>query len=54
MFEELVAHCPLSYDSNNAPSKRDVLRTILLSALQVTGATRTWPRWQVRSWMRRL
>ena len=34
MFEELVAHCPLSYDSNNAPSKRDVLGTILLSALQ--------------------
>ena len=23
MFEELVAHCPLSYDSNNAPSKRE-------------------------------
>lgn len=34
MFEELVAHCPLSYDRNNAPSKRNVLGTILLSALQ--------------------
>lgn len=29
-----MAHCPLSDDSNNAPSKRDVLGTILLSALQ--------------------
>ena len=29
-----MAHCPLSYGSNNAPSKRDVLVTILLSALQ--------------------
>jgi hypothetical protein len=34
MFEKLVAQCPLSYESNNAPSKREVLGTILLSALQ--------------------
>ena len=34
MFEKLVAHCPLSYESNNAPSKRDVMGTILLSVLQ--------------------
>ncbi len=33
LFEHFVQTCPLSYNSNNAPDKRDVLGTILLSAL---------------------
>ncbi len=32
-FERWVADCPLTYDSNNAPTKRDVLGTLLLSVL---------------------
>ena len=34
LFEHLVQTCPLSYQSNNAPDKRDVLGTILLSILR--------------------
>ena len=33
LFEPWVWECPLEYRSNNAPSKRDVLGTILLSIL---------------------
>ena len=32
-FDALVADCPLHYTSPNAPSKRDVLGTVLLSVL---------------------
>ena len=32
-FDALVADCPLHYTSPNAPSKRDVLGTVMLSAL---------------------
>ena len=32
-FDALVADCPLVYTSPNAPSKRDVLGTVLLSVL---------------------
>lgn len=38
LFEDLVNRCPLSYRSNNAPDKRDVLGTMLLSVLE--GQTR--------------
>lgn len=34
LFEDLVEHCPLSYTSNNAPNKRDILGTMLLSVLE--------------------
>ena len=33
LFEHFVQTCPLSYQSNNAPKKRDVLGTLLLSVL---------------------
>ncbi len=33
LFEQFVESCPLSYKSNNAPDKRAVLGTILLSVL---------------------
>src|SRR5258708_26895424 len=33
LFDALVNDCPLEYKSPNAPSKRDVLGTILLSVL---------------------
>ena len=33
LFDSLVATCPLQYSSPNAPSKRDVLGTALLSVL---------------------
>ena len=33
LFDNLVAACPLRYSSPNAPSKRDVLGTALLSVL---------------------
>jgi len=33
LFEHFVETSPLSYRSNNAPDKRDVLGTILLSVL---------------------
>ena len=33
LFETWVAHCPLSYRSNNAPDKADVLGTLFLSVL---------------------
>ena len=33
LFEPWVASCPLSYRSNNAPEKRDVLGSFLLSIL---------------------
>jgi len=34
LFEDFVEQCPLVYLSNNAPAKRDVLGTILLSVLE--------------------
>jgi len=33
LFDKWVADCPLSYTSGNAPEKRDVLGTLLLSVL---------------------
>jgi hypothetical protein len=33
LFERFVAQCPLEYESPNAPSKREVLGTLLLSIL---------------------
>ncbi len=33
LFDEWVEDCPLRYTSPNAPQKRDVLGTILLSVL---------------------
>ena len=33
LFEHFVQRCPLSYQSNNAPDKRDILGTLLLSVL---------------------
>lgn len=33
LFEHFVQHCPLTYQSNNAPNKRAVLGAILLSVL---------------------
>lgn len=33
LFEHFVKTCPLSYQSNNAPDKRDILGTIVLSVL---------------------
>ena len=33
LFDGLVADCPLHYASPNAPSKRDVLGTVMLSVL---------------------
>jgi hypothetical protein len=33
LFDSWVADCPLLYTSPNAPNKRDVLRTVLLSVL---------------------
>ena len=33
LFEHFVETCPLTYQSNNAPDKRDVLGTLLLSVL---------------------
>src|SRR5450631_4191545 len=33
LFDAFVADCPLAYASSNAPLKRDVLGTILLSVL---------------------
>jgi predicted Zn-dependent peptidase len=38
LFDHLVEACPLAYESNNAPEKRDVLGTMLLSVL--SGQTR--------------
>jgi len=38
LFEHLVESCPLSYESNNAPDKRDILGMMLLSVL--SGQTR--------------
>lgn len=38
LFDELVQSCPLTYDSNNAPAKRDILGMMLLSVL--SGQTR--------------
>jgi hypothetical protein len=35
LFDHLVEACPLAYESNNAPEKRDVLGTMLLSVLSV-------------------
>ena len=34
LFDSLVADCPLHYTSPNAPTKRDVLGTVLLSVLE--------------------
>ena len=33
LFDDFVEQCPLSFVSHNAPAKRDVLGTILLSVL---------------------
>ena len=33
LFEQWVEDCPLNYHSNNAPQKRDVLGTLVLSVL---------------------
>ena len=33
LFERFVQQCPLTYESPNAPSKRDVLGTLMLSIL---------------------
>ena len=33
LFDKWVEECPLTYTSSNAPKKRDVLGTILLSVL---------------------
>jgi len=33
LFDDLVFECPLTYTSNNAPNKRDVLGVMLLSVL---------------------
>lgn len=38
LFEHLVQGCPLSYESNNAPNKRELLSMQLLSVL--SGQTR--------------
>ena len=38
LFDDLVFECPLTYTSNNAPNKRDVLGVMLLSVL--SGQTR--------------
>jgi hypothetical protein len=38
LFDHLIEACPLCYESNNAPEKRDVLGTMLLSVL--SGQTR--------------
>lgn len=38
LFDDLVQSCPLSYDSNNAPAKRDIVGMMLLSVL--SGQTR--------------
>ena len=35
LFDALVADCPLAYTSPNAPEKRDVLGTTMLSVLVV-------------------
>ena len=35
LFDPFVASCPLTYRSPNAPAKRDVLGTVLLSILAV-------------------
>jgi hypothetical protein len=40
LFDALVADCPLRYLSPNAPRKRDVLGTAMLSMLAATSATR--------------
>ena len=39
LYEHWVEECPLAYTSPNAPSKRDVLGTLLLSILAGTSAT---------------
>src|ERR1700758_4213773 len=53
LFDGWVAGCPMHFTSPNAPSKRDVLGTVLLSVCwPVTGAMRTSPRrdatWSIR------
>jgi hypothetical protein len=40
LFDGWVSGCPLYFSSPNAPSKRDVLGTVLLSVLAATGAMR--------------
>ena len=49
LFDALVADCPLAYTSPDAPEKRDVLGTTMLSVLaghkryaHITGASRRW------------
>src|SRR5512133_2265519 len=41
LFDGWVADCPLLFTSPNAPRKRDVLGTLLLSVLAGTGAMHT-------------
>src|SRR6188472_3387229 len=41
LFDGWVADCPLSFTSPNAPRKRDVLGTLLLSVLAVISAMPT-------------
>ena len=41
LFDGWVAGCPLQLTSPNAPAKRDILGTVLLSVLAGTGGTRT-------------
>jgi hypothetical protein len=40
LFDNWVASCPLQYTSPNAPSRRDVLGTVLLSILDSVSSTR--------------
>jgi len=34
VFEDFVENCPLTYESNNAPAKRDILGLVVLSVLR--------------------
>lgn len=64
LFEAWVADCPLSYQSNNAPDKRDVLATFLLSILAGHHRLRTSRRfakiaftriyWASNNWSRKM
>lgn len=40
LFDGLVADCPLAYRSPNAPKKRDVLGTALISLVEIRQAFR--------------
>src|SRR5713101_9321937 len=58
LFDGWVAGCPLSLTSPNAPSKRDILGTVMLSVLaghrryaHITALHHCsgWPRWSART-----